>query len=198
MKLNLQRYHVAISTTAIVLLINHYLKKKSRRIWTKKWLQRRTDGQNNILAMLNKELVLEDPTSYRNFLRMSHHQFDYILNLISDIIKKNDTNMREAISSRDRLEVAIRFLATGESFRSLMYSTRIHESTISKIVMEVCLAIVQIMQRLYLKTPNTKEEWKKISVEFDEMWQFPNCLGSLDGKHITFKPPISAGSYYFN
>ncbi|KAF2889365.1 hypothetical protein ILUMI_16808, partial [Ignelater luminosus] len=37
------------------------------------------------------------------------------------------------------LEVTLRFLAAGKSFRSLMYSTRIHESTISRFVPEVLL-----------------------------------------------------------
>lgn len=30
------------------------------------------------------------------------------------------------------------------------------------------------------------------------MWNIPNCIGALDGKHIMFRPPISAGSYYYN
>lgn len=30
------------------------------------------------------------------------------------------------------------------------------------------------------------------------MWQFPHCLGALDGRHIEFRPPRSAGSYYYN
>lgn len=30
------------------------------------------------------------------------------------------------------------------------------------------------------------------------MWQFPHCLGALDGRHITFRPPRSDGSYYYN
>lgn len=30
------------------------------------------------------------------------------------------------------------------------------------------------------------------------MWNYPNCLGSLDGRHINFRAPISDGSYYYN
>ena len=34
------------------------------------------------------------------------------------------------------------------------------------------------------KVPQTEEEWIRISEEFEEKWNFPNCLGALDGKHI--------------
>lgn len=30
------------------------------------------------------------------------------------------------------------------------------------------------------------------------MWQFPHCIGALDGRHITFTPPVSSGSYFYN
>nr|CAI5821489.1 unnamed protein product [Callosobruchus analis] len=30
------------------------------------------------------------------------------------------------------------------------------------------------------------------------MWQFENCLGAMDGKHILIKKPSKSGSYYFN
>lgn len=29
-------------------------------------------------------------------------------------------------------------------------------------------------------------------------WQFPHCLGAIDGKHVHIIPPKDSGSYYFN
>ena len=37
-----------------------------------------------------------------------------------------------------------------------------------------------------------------IATDFKEKWQYPNCIGALDGKHIKIKPPAKSGSYYFN
>ena len=48
------------------------------------------------------------------------------------------------------------------------------------------------------KVPQTEEEWIRISEEFEEKWNFPNCLGALDGKHIQIKRPVNSGYYYFN
>ena len=41
-------------------------------------------------------------------------------------------------------------------------------------------------------------EWKALADEFAEHWNFPNCIGAIDGKHIVMKRPINSGSYYFN
>lgn len=46
--------------------------------------------------------------------------------------------------------------------------------------------------------PRTTDEWLHISQQFDDRWNFPNCLGAVDGKHIAISPPPGSGSYYFN
>ena len=46
--------------------------------------------------------------------------------------------------------------------------------------------------------PQTAEQWKAIAAEFKERWNFNNCLGAMDGKHVVIRPPPGSGSYYFN
>ncbi|XP_031329240.1 protein ALP1-like [Photinus pyralis] len=189
----------ALAASVIVIMSCLLTKRRNKRtrIWSRNWLQRRNEGRD-VLNMLNTELLPEDPNAYTNFLRLTNDQFEYLLSLISNEICKQDTLMRECIPSRSKLEVTLRFLATGETYRSLMYTTRIHETTISRFIPEVCQAIVLKLKPIYLKAPRTAEEWKKISQDFDQLWQFPHCVGALDGRHITFRAPISAGSYYYN
>lgn len=79
-----------------------------------------------------------------------------------------------------------------------MYASRIHESTLSKMIPEVCQAIYLSLREEYLKCPSTVDEWKTVADEFHIKWNFPMCLGALDGKHINFRPPRSAGSFYYN
>lgn len=39
------------------------------------------------------------------------------------------------------------------------------------------------MNEMMLKP--TEEMWKHIADDFYTIWNFPNCLGAIDGKHIT-------------
>jgi hypothetical protein len=48
------------------------------------------------------------------------------------------------------------------------------------------------------QVPKTQEEWSKVAESFGEKWNFPNCIGAIDGKHVKVKCPARSGSYYFN
>ncbi|CAH2015323.1 unnamed protein product [Acanthoscelides obtectus] len=50
----------------------------------------------------------------------------------------------------------------------------------------------------FLQFPKTTEEWKKIALDFQERWDFPHCLGAMDGKYVQITAPVGSGSYYFN
>lgn len=45
--------------------------------------------------------------------------------------------------------------------------------------------------------PN-EEMWKKIAEDFHNKWNYPNCLGALDGKHIKIQASAKSGSLYYN
>ena len=103
--------------------------------------------------------------------------------------------MRECITPEEMCCVALRYFASGESFRSLEYQFQISRKAISYIVEQVPAAIIKILGETYLKKPNTADESVKILRKFKERWNFPNGLGGVDGKHTVLQQPKSSVSH---
>jgi hypothetical protein len=65
-------------------------------------------------------------------------------------------------------------------------------------VPETCEAIFAELGDEFMACPSTPEEWKTVAAGFGYRWNFHNCLGALDGKHVAIKAPNKSGSLYFN
>jgi hypothetical protein len=92
----------------------------------------------NMLCDLN----VDPSRKFENFCRMSSVDFEHILTKICPYISKNDTNMRECIPIKERLAVTLRFLASGDSFKSLSYLFKFSPQTVSRCVADVCKALI--------------------------------------------------------
>jgi len=55
----------------------------------------------------------EDVAGYKKYMRMSKEHFNDLLDKISPLIERQNTNFHDAISPTERLAVTLRFLATG-------------------------------------------------------------------------------------
>lgn len=124
--------------------------------------------------------------------------FEELATKLEPLLKKCDTQMRNAISPREQLAVTICFLATGETYTSLQYQLRINKGTICQIIPRVCEGISETLSYEYMKCPNSVQQWEEIALEFWTKWQLSNCLGAIDGKHGRILHPPGSGSDYFN
>ncbi|XP_031327745.1 uncharacterized protein LOC116158996 [Photinus pyralis] len=124
--------------------------KVGKKCWVKPWIERR--AKHGACSTLIAELHIEDAQQFRNFVRMSAVQVQFLINLIGPQIVKQDTIMRSAIPVYERVMVTLRFLATGDSYSSLQYLFRIPVCTIGRIVKEVTVAIYEMLKESYLKT----------------------------------------------
>ena len=128
---------------------------------------------------------LFDEETHFNYFRMSRRKFDRLLHLIGPEIT-HGSNHALPIDPMKRLGMTIRFLATGSSYTSIAHSYRTSKSTVSSIVYEVSSALWKLLQPLYLASPS-EADWINIAEQFNDLWNFPNCIGAIDGKHIALK-----------
>ncbi|XP_032673109.1 protein ALP1-like isoform X2 [Odontomachus brunneus] len=127
------------------------------------------------------------------YTRMNLFTFNKLLDILRSHLEKR--NWR-ALPAEQRLIIILRFLATGDQVSSIAFAHRIDESTVYKIIKETATVTVKVLSPMYLKPPK-KENWKKIAAGFWNNWNFPNCIGAIDGKHFIIKAPPNSdcGAY---
>ncbi|CAF4891453.1 unnamed protein product [Pieris macdunnoughi] len=136
------------------------------------------------------------PTKFFEYTRMPLSTFDYILSKISPKITKEDTNFRKSIRPEEKLFITLRFLSTGTAFRALAYSFCMGKSTIASIVHETCRVLWTELVPIHMPIP-TEQRLKAIAEDFEATWNFPHCIGAIDGKHCEIKKPPKSGSAHW-
>lgn len=179
-----------------VLLRRRRVHQRKRRYWVRpSWRYRNVEGQARALL---PRLRARDEGFFRDFLRMPPSTFDTLLEHVRPVIERQDTPFRSAISAHDRLAMTVRFLANGDTFRRLSFNFLLGRSTAGMIVKDTCIALWEKLQPIYMRFPDTQQAWKKIAAEMESFWNFPNCIGCIDGKHITIECPANSGSRNLN
>ena len=132
---------------------------------------------------LIQEMRLVDHSSFYRYFHMSPATFDNLLCRVGPSITKQSTRLRKPISAGERLAVALRYLVTGDSMQTISFSFHLGHSTVCDIIGNTCEAIWETLSSEFVPAPKNSDEWRKISDGFSSLWNFPHCVGAIDGKH---------------
>ena len=133
-------------------------RRRRRSVLVLPWIERRVQlGQ---YTRLMEELRLEDVKAFKNFLRVEPELYEELVERVSHRIWKQDTAYRQSLRPELKVAITMRYLASGDSYHSLMYAFRVPHNTISKFIPEVCEAITQEYSSEVIACPTKSEEWE--------------------------------------
>ncbi|KAJ8939899.1 hypothetical protein NQ318_023239 [Aromia moschata] len=173
-----------------------YVIRSTRRSPSSQLFKRRSS--EGAFKLLIHRHLLDDEVKFKEYFRFTRQQFSFLLDLVQDDLGTEPYNrVRNPISAAEKLGLTLRFLATGESFRSLAFGYRISSSTISNFIPIVLKVLKTKLQSKFLP-PVSQINWKEKAEQFWMRWNFPNCLAGLDGKHVKIVAPNNTGSLFYN
>ena len=135
---------VAAAIICFVLLDDDEVKTRGE---TRSWIKRRK--QRGAFSNIVHELGKEDTATFKEMLRMDCEWHLFLHKKV--IMEFPQSKLMKGWHS-------LRFLTTGETFKSLRFQFWISRSAISYIVIPVCEALTNHLGNLYLK--NTISEWR--------------------------------------
>jgi hypothetical protein len=106
---------------------------------------------SSLLAVLNFQSV---SGLYQNFTRMSHSEFEFLINLIQKNLEKGHSVQEIHFCSRKVGTETLRFLASGDSYVSLQCLFKFSKQAISCIVQSITVFTRVICAPAYFAHPN--------------------------------------------
>ena len=106
--------------------------------------------------------------------------------------------MRQPVSVETQVALTLYYLSDEGRLRKTANSFGLARSTVSIAIRRVCNAISNHLGPQYIKLLKTVSEVEEKTKNFLKQFNFPQCLGAVDGTHINIKQPGSNATDYVN
>lgn len=145
-----------------------------------------------------KDIPLWPDDRFQKTFRVSRDTFKMLVCSIGPLMEKEDTPFGTTINTEKRIAIGIYFLKSGASYDVVGETFGVGAATVCNIVSDFCDAMIRIHLFNQIKFPETEPEQQATADTFQNIWQFPGCVGAIDGSHIPIKRPGNEGADYHN
>ncbi|KAL7725026.1 hypothetical protein ACLKA6_002989 [Drosophila palustris] len=168
-------------------------KNKRSSTWVNPYLQERRIKGRYAVSFQN---MTQTPKVFAENFHMSEANFNYLFSLVEPFLQPKKNSRPDAIPLKAKLCVVLEMLASGSLQRHFASSYRISKQHMGVTIDLVCDAICAGLSGEFPKW--TKQSMLKWAEDFETKWNFPNCIGAIDGKHVPIKSPPNSGSAFYN
>ncbi|KAL7723358.1 hypothetical protein ACLKA6_001164 [Drosophila palustris] len=167
--------------------------QRRHKCWVNSYLQLRKEKgrfQNDFQNMVQNPNMF-----YQNF-HMGESQFNHLFSLVEPFLVPKRNSRPDAIPLKAKLAIVLECFATGDLQCHVGSTYRISKQHMGRTIDLVSNAICTALHGEF-PVWNSKN-MLKWATDFMEQWNFPNCVGAIDGKHVAIKAPPNSGSAFYN
>ncbi|XP_071635288.1 putative nuclease HARBI1 [Temnothorax longispinosus] len=138
-------------------------------------------------------------TIFKEHFRMFPATFEMVLGVIGPGLRAINNNIpygRKRISEKKQLLIAIWFMATPDSYRSVATKFGVGRATAFRALRRVTYALHCVAPR-FIRWPRDQIALN-VMERFQRSCGFPNIVGAIDGTHIKIRAPVEDANSYIN
>lgn len=128
--------------------------------------------------------------------RISKDMFEHLVSEMQGL-KRTVTRLRKPVSVRVIVAMLLKRLGKGLDYREIGDKFGVGASTACQKVNEAMQLLVRSKKHMISRLQGGAD-LQKIINGFQRKWNFPQCLGAIDGTHIPIKAPLEHHTDYFN
>jgi len=125
-------------------------------------------------------------------MRMGRDTFGVLLNVLLPYVQRQNTRLRECITTERVLATALYRLAHGGTYENTGVAMNVGKTTAYEAFWDVVDRLHEL-RREYIKFPTTVAETAAEIATFQPYSDLPNIAGAIDGTHIKIKRPRQSG-----
>jgi DDE superfamily endonuclease len=138
-----------------------------------------------------------DAVEFKKHFRVCKPVFQKLCVDLQPLLEGQVTQMRDPIPVKKKIHVGLFHMGSAAELRVIAQLFGIGLSTVHSIHHSFTEAIIYKYRQI-VKFPTTDQEFQRTASEFATLWDYPFCIGALDGCHIPCSPKKTDAVDYYN